>query len=390
MTIPDTRPILSLAGLDAAEHQQRLGPLPTLDAEALISLAERSGLTGRGGAGFPTAVKVRAVAAARGRAVVVGNAMEGEPVSHKDAVLLASVPHLVLDGLVLVGRALGASRLILAVGPEVSAHGLEQAARRRKVEVKRLFGGFVAGQETALVNQIDGGPPLPRDPHVRVTTKGVGGKPTLVSNVETLAQLALVARLGVDWFRSFGTHEDPGTSLFTIAGSVARPGVVEAQRGSRLVDVIASAGPIDPAAVLVGGYHGAWLPAAALETPLTRTALAPYGATVGAGVLYVLDIQACPLKVSADIAGYLAGEVAGQCGPCINGLPRMADALGRLANRGRDPRLVAEIERMRQLVVGRGACAHPDGTARFVASTMRTFAHHVDAHLDGYCPVSTS
>jgi len=387
LALPVARPLLSLAGLDATDHLDRLGPLPRLGPEALIELAERSGLTGRGGAGFPTAIKVRAVAAARGRAVVVANAMEGEPLSHKDAVLLANVPHLVLDGLELVGRALGASRRILAVGPEVASAAVEAAARGRNVEVLRLSGGFVAGQETALVNQIDGRPAVPRDPSVRVTSKGVGGRPTLVSNIETLAQLALVARMGSDWFRSYGTAEDPGTSLFTISGSVARPGVVEAPRGSRLMDVLTSAGPRDPAAVLVGGYHGAWVPAAALDTRLTRSELAPYNASVGAGVLYVLDTHTCPLRASADIASYLAGEVAGQCGPCINGLPRMADSLQRLAKGGRDPRLVTEIERLRRLVDGRGACAHPDGTARFVASTMRTFADHVDSHLDGYCPV---
>jgi NADH:ubiquinone oxidoreductase subunit F (NADH-binding) len=386
LTIPDTRPILSLAGLDPAEHLRRLGPLPVLSSEELISIAERSSLTGRGGAGFPTSAKLRALAAAGSRPVIVGNAMEGEPLSRKDAVLLASVPSLVLDGLELVARALGASRQILAVGPEVPSEHAETAARGRAVEVLRLSGGFVAGQETALVNQIDGRPALPKDPLVRVTTKGVGGRPTLVSNVETLAQLALVARFGVDWFRSIGSPDDPGSSLFTVSGSVARPGVVEAARGTRLADVVAPLCPLDPAAVLVGGYHGAWLPASALETSLSRDALAPYGATVGAGVLYVLDTRTCPLRVSADIAGYLAGEAVGQCGPCINGLPRMADALGRLASGRRDPTLLAEIDRMRLLVTGRGACAHPDGTARFVASTLRTFASHVDAHLDGRCP----
>ncbi len=384
--LPDTRPILSLAGLDAAEHARRLGPLPRLGVEALIQLAEHSGLTGRGGAGFPAAIKIRSVAAGRGRAVVVGNAMEGEPLSQKDAILLGSVPHLVLDGLELVSRALGASRMVLAVGPDVPSRPVEALARARGVQVKRLTGGFVAGQETALVSQIDGRPGVPRDPLVRVTVKGVGGKPTLVSNIETLAHLALVARLGGDWFRSAGHPDDPGTSLFTISGAVARPGVVEAARGSRLADVLASAGPVDPAAVLVGGYHGAWVPASALDTPLTRAALAPYGATMGAGVLYVLDTHTCPLKMASGVARYLADEVAGQCGPCINGLPRMADSLTRLANHGRDTRLPAEIDRLRRLVTGRGACAHPDGTARFVASTMATFDKHVEAHLAGYCP----
>jgi NADH:ubiquinone oxidoreductase subunit F (NADH-binding) len=364
-----------------------LGPLPDLDARALVALAEASGLTGRGGAGFPAAIKIRAVAEGRRAPVVVGNAMEGEPLSHKDDVLLNRSPELVLDGLALVGRALRARRVILAVGPEISADRvLAAVARRRGIEVRRLTGGFVAGQETALVNQLDGRGTLPRDPLTRVTTRGVGGRPTLVSNAETLAQLALAARFGADWFRSVGTPDDPGTSLFTISGAVARPGVVEAARGTRLSEVLAPAEPSEVAAVLVGGYHGAWVPAAALDTPLTRSALEPFGASVGAGVLHVLDRGTCPLETAARIASYLADQSAAQCGPCINGLPRMADSLSRLARGSTDARLPAEIGRLRALVTGRGACAHPDGTARLVGSTMSTFDDHVAAHLAGWCP----
>jgi len=357
-------------------------PLPRLGAEGLLELAESCGLTGRGGAGFPTAVKLRAVAGHR--PVIVGNALEGEPLSGKDAVLLARSPGLVLDGLTLVGTALGARRLLLATGPDVDPSGLEPAARARGIEVQRVPGGFVAGQESALVSRLSGGPGLPRDPLVRVTTRGVDGRPTLVSNVETLAQLALAARYGAEWYRSVGTTEDPGTSLFTISGSVRRPGVVEAPRGSRLVDVLAGAEPVNPVAVLVGGYHGAWV--TRLDVPLTRSALAPYSAAVGAGVLHVLGAGSCPVRVAADIVGYLAAEGAGQCGPCVNGLPRMATTLSRLAAGVRDPGLVRELERLVPLVSGRGACAHPDGTTRLVASTLRTFRPHIDAHLDGRCP----
>lgn len=363
------------------------GPLPSLDLASLLALAEEIGLTGRGGAGFPAAIKIHAVAQAGRRGVVVANGMEGEPLSHKDAVLLTTAPDLVLDGLTLVADALGARRRILAVGPEIDPRPATESARRRGgIDVRPLRGGFVAGQETALVNQLDGRVGVPRDPSVRVTTRGVGGRPTLVSNVETLAHLALAARFGADWFRSVGTEEDPGTSLFTIGGSVARPGVVEAARGTRLSAVLAPAGPIDVAAVLVGGYHGAWVPAAALDTRLTRSALTPYGATVGAGVLHVLAHGTCPLREAADIATYLAGESAAQCGPCVNGLPKMADSLQRLARGSTDARLPAEIDRLRRLVIGRGACAHPDGTARMVASTLATFEDHVAAHLAGRCP----
>ncbi len=363
------------------------GPLPDLSLPELLRLAEETGLTGRGGAGFPAAIKLRSLAEAGRAPVVVGNGMEGEPLSHKDALLLRQSPGLVLDGLELVSRALGARRTVLAVGPEIDPRPAQTAARRRDIEVRHLTGGFVAGQETALLNQLEGRAPVPRDPLTRVTTRGLDGRPTLVSNVETLAHLALAARFGAGWFRAVGLPDDPGTSLVTVTGAVDHEGVVEVARGTTVADLIDPAGPHPGVqAVLVGGYHGAWVPATDVHVRLTRADLAPYGASVGAGIVHVLAGDACPLRAAADMTSYLAGESAAQCGPCINGLPRIADSLQRLAHGSRDPRLPAEIERLRGLVVGRGACAHPDGTARLVASTMRVFDAHVAAHLSGWCP----
>lgn len=363
------------------------GPLPSLSLLELLRLAEETGLTGRGGAGFPSAVKLRSVADAGRGSVVVGNGMEGEPLSHKDALLLTRSPDLVIDGLVLVSRALGARRTILAVGPETDPRPAQAAARSRGIEVQHLSGGFVAGQETALLNQLEGRAPVPRDPLTRVTTRGLHGRPTLVSNVETLAHLALAARFGAAWFRGVGLAEDPGTSLVTITGAVDHEGVVEVARGTSLADLVAPAGPHPGVqAVLVGGYHGAWVPVSDFHIRLTKADLAPFGASVGAGIVHVLAGDACPLRAAADMTTYLAGESAAQCGPCLNGLPRIADSLQRLAHGVRDPRLPAEIDRLRGLVVGRGACAHPDGTARLVASTLRVFDAHVAAHLSGWCP----
>jgi NADH:ubiquinone oxidoreductase subunit F (NADH-binding) len=380
------RRILDGAGADHAAHLARYGPLPSLSLDSVLRAVRDSGLTGRGGAGFPTAIKVRAVADGARRPVVVGNGMEGEPLSSKDSVLLTRNPHLVLDGLEVLASAMRARRAILATGPDVDPAPARAAARRRRVDVVPLEGGFVAGQETALVNRLNGGAGVPRDPFTRVTESGVDGRPTLVLNAETLAQVALVVRYGADWFRSAGTAEDPGTSLFTLTGAVDHPGVVEAPRGSSLRDVLQPARPQDPMAVLVGGYHGAWVPGSDLDVRLTREDLAPYRASVGAGVLHVLDDTTCPIGFAADVVDYLASESARQCGPCLNGLPRMAHDLKRLAAGVRDRRLPTEVQRMATLVSGRGACAHPDGTARFVGSTLDVFRAHVAAHLDGWCP----
>lgn len=371
------------------------GPGPRPGLEELLALVDDAGLTGRGGAGFPTARKLRSVAGTR--PVVVGNAMEGEPLSSKDAVLLQVAPQLVVDGLLVLGIALGARRLLLATGPEVGSGPVRAAATGTPVEVRDLDGGFVAGQESALVRQLDGGPAVPTDPLVPVRQRGVGGHPTLVLNAETLAQLSLVARHGAGWFREVGTASDPGTFLVTVTGAsgalVPHPGVLEVARGAGLGSVLRRAGtdPRSVQAVLVGGYHGAWV--TDLSTDLSREGLAPWGAAPGAGVLHVLSHADCPLAVAADIASYLAGSSARQCGPCLNGLPRLAELLTRLAtgpglDPGFDHGLATEIDRVRRLVTGRGACAHPDGTARLVASTLRVFEDHVAAHLAGRCPAS--
>lgn len=361
------------------------GRVPEVSLSALLTAVEASGLSGRGGAGFPTSTKLRAVAEGRRRPVVVANAMEGEPLSDKDAVLLDRNPALVLDGLEIVGRATRCRRCILAVHQDMDTLALDPALRGRRVELARLGGGFVAGQESALVNQLNGRAPLPSDQFRRVTQVGVDGRPTLVLNAETLAHLALVARHGAAWFRSAGLADDPGTSLFTISGSVGRPGVVEAARGSRLVDVLEPAVPVEPAAVLVGGYHGGWVPVRELGVRLTRSDLAPYHAAVGAGVLHVLGADVCPLEMADQVVTYLAAESARQCGPCVNGLPRLASTMHRLASGVRDDPLPLELDRVARLVSGRGACAHPDGTARFVGSTLHTFAEHVEEHLHGHC-----
>ncbi len=390
----DTRRLFSAPGPSLREHLATFGALP--EHVDLPGLLESAGLLGRGGAGFPSARKLRGVAL-QGNGIVVGNAAEGEPASDKDRTLLFAAPHLVLDGLVLAARAVGARQAYLTTArPDVARHLREQVALRRdrlRIRVVEVLDRFVSGEESALVNAINGRPGIPSDRSVRVYQRGVRGRPTLVHNVETLAHVALLARFGTAWFRSVGTDEEPGTFLATVSGAVSAPGVYEVGFGTPLRSLLDWAGGSAhyPQAVLVGGFHGAWVPGHEVaSTRMTRTSLAAYGASVGAGVVAVLGRDRCGLVESAGVASYLADQVAGQCGPCINGLPRMADALTRLARRERDPRLVDEVQRMRGLVVGRGACAHPDGTARFVASTMHTFADEIAVHLGGGCSVQAA
>ncbi|SNY56915.1 NADH-ubiquinone oxidoreductase-F iron-sulfur binding region domain-containing protein [Paractinoplanes atraurantiacus] len=358
------------------------GPLPTPDAAQLVGMARDAGLTGRGGSGFPLWRKLNAVIASGRPPVIIANGAEGEPASGKDKALLAYQPHLVLDGLQLVARAARASTAHLYV-PRPSALRAVLAARRDPIPVTLVAApdAFVSGEESAVASAVAGRGAVPADKLTRLPDTG-----TLVQNVETLAHLAMIARYGAGWFRAAGTYDEPGTFLATVSGAVAAPGVLEAGYGVTLGSLIAAAGGPAGAlsAVLVGGYHGAWVPADP-ELPISRAALAPFGASPGAGVVMALPSGACGLTENARIAGCLAGQSAGQCGPCVNGLPRLAATLADLAAFRSRPGLPAEVDRLTRLVTGRGACRHPDGTARLIASAMRAFSADVAAHLSGRC-----
>jgi NADH:ubiquinone oxidoreductase subunit F (NADH-binding) len=377
-----------------AEHHRTHGVLPDGTQGALIGQIAAAGLTGRGGAAFPTARKVAAVRAARGDAVVVGNGAEGEPASRKDAALLWHAPHLVLDGLQLAATATAARSAVLCVhGGRTNlrlhlqaAIAVRQAAGldRLPVELVETPPRFLAGEETALIRFLGGGPAVPAFRQHRVTERGVGGRPTLVQNVETLAHLALIARHGPGWFAAIGTADEPGSMLCTITQADGSSGVAEAAAGTPLRQLLRLDEGVQ--AVLAGGYHGGWIAAAeARDLRLCNADLKPAGAFAGAGVLAALPAACCGLAETANVARYLALESAGQCGPCLNGLPRIAAALGVLAR----PRpATAELESLRRwagLVPGRGACHHPDGTARFVASALRVFAAEIAGHARGRC-----
>jgi NADH:ubiquinone oxidoreductase subunit F (NADH-binding) len=384
ITSPRVPYLFDAPGPTLAEHTATWGALPTTVHAG--RLAEAVQLTGRGGAGFPTAAKIRSVAEAAARTgrapVVVGNGAEGEPAAAKDAMLLARAPHLVLDGLSLVSRTLGAAEVFLAA-EAASLSGVQRSLVERHdglpVQVHPTTPTFLAGEESALVSAIDGGAALPlaKDPPVR--HRGVARRPTLVLNVETLARLALTAR---------GHRDAADRTLLTRRqprGGVCAADVVDVDRGERLGDVLDLGADVQ--AVLVGGYHGTWLPTAVAHgVALTRDGLAGAGASLGAGVLAALPSDRCGLRETARVVGYLAGASAGQCGPCLNGLPRIAAALGVLARPAAPPpTLLSDVHRWCGLVTGRGACRHPDGSVRFVASALTIFGDELRAHERGRC-----
>jgi NADH:ubiquinone oxidoreductase subunit F (NADH-binding) len=376
------------------EHQHLHGPLPgRLDRKSLLAAVEQSGLRGRGGAGFPTALKFRAVAGGRGRKVVLANGVEGEPPSGKDKVLLRYVPHLVLDGVEVAARAVGADQAIVAVSqaaPRETAV-LQSALRARggsdhvEIRIEVVPEAFVAGEETALANAVAGGPPRPTATPPRPFERGVDGRPTLVQNVETLAQLALIARHGPAWFREIGTRDEPGSVLVTLSGAVQLPGVYEVPLGTPLGDLVAEAGGAtqSPRAILVGGYFGTWLDAGtALTCELSEASLGAAGALLGARAVVVLPEGSCALAEVARVSRFLADESAGQCGPCVYGLEAIAHTTATLLQAGSfDGEL--RIRRWLDQVDGRGGCRHPDGAARFIRSALDVFADEVAVHMRG-------
>ena len=366
-----------------------LGPRPAgVDVEAAVAAA---GLVGRGGGGFPTARKLAAVRGRRRAPVLVANAAEGEPLSAKDATLLARAPHLVLEGIVLAARAVGArdAYLCLPAGsPPVPA--VQDALQRHDlagvtVTLAPVPDRYVASEESALVQLLSGGPARPTSRPPRPAERGVRGAPTLVLNAETLADVALAVHCGPEWYRAVGDPAEPGTLLVTVAGAVPAPGVVELPTGTPAGTALAAAGAGDVGAVLTGGYGGAWLPAAVVrDVPLTHAGLRTVGGVLGPGILAVLPRHACGLAETAAIARYLAGQSAGQCGPCVFGLPDIAGALEAAVTGG--PHAVAALAAVRRWTAtlpGRGACRHPDGAARLVASALRVFAADLSAHVSG-------
>ncbi|WBB67031.1 NADH-quinone oxidoreductase subunit NuoF family protein [Micromonospora sp. WMMD812] len=376
--------------LDLAAHEQVHGPVGPMEPASLLRLAEGIQLKGKGGAGFPFARKLRAVLESCERqdlsAVVVVNATEGEPGSWKDKVLLTRAPHLILDGAALAAYALDAEEIVIGVTDDVvGRESLTEALAERRMPVPATIvtvpHRFISGEGGALVNGINGLPHIPPGTKKRSSDSGVGGLPTLLSNAETFAQLAVAARLGPYEYAAVGTDDEPGTVLLTVTGAAGRPAVVECAGGTPLRDILDLCEVPDGPGILTGGYHGKWITAEAADrAEISRKGLAAVGGTLGAGIMIPLGADTCPLGEAAQVVRYLAGESAGQCGPCRMGLPDLARAVD-LAVAGSRP---ADVVRAAAgEVKGRGACSHPDGTARFALSAIEVFVEDLRLHSTG-------
>ena len=378
--------------LDLEAHRDIFGPLPRLSAEELISMTEQVDLRGQGGAAFPFARKLSAVVKNAEdndcAPVVVVNATEGEPGSAKDKMLMIRSPYLILSGAALVAEAIGAEEIVVGVaGNELANRSMEAAIAaepglRKIARVVQMPDRFISGESGALVRGINGKRPVPPGRKVLASDFGVADLPTLLSNASTFAQLAVLALLGPERFAAVGMPEEPGTVLLSVGGSAANPAVVEVPTGVPLAAVLDICQAPAGDGVLVGGYHGMWLPAGtAYVVPVSREGLAAVGGTLGSGIVLPLGDGTCPLGEVSRIASYLAGESAGQCGPCKLGLPSIARALAALIDGSGGIEALDVARRSAAGVAGRGACSHPDGVTRFVLSALDVFTEDLAAHV---------
>lgn len=360
---------------------------------------ERSGLLGRGGGGFETFRKVSLIKEQRSNhKVVVVNAMEGEPAAYKDAHLLRTNPHLVLDGAEVLAGIVHADHIIVCVArdrsrviDQVHAAIAERegragrAGRGLSITLETPPGRYVAGEESALVHWLNDHESLPQFRPEKPSILKLRRHPVLVENAETCADVALIARFGATWFRSLGTASHPGSTLVTVSGGVDRPKVLEVAIGTPVRQILAAASAdTAPQAIVVGGYGGVIMGPEILDLPYSNDSFGPLGASVGAGILCPIPAASCGLAEMGRVVAWMANESARQCGPCAFGLPALSDDLSRIVHGTRDAReALHRLHQRTKEIEGRGACRHPDGVIRFVRTGLATFEGDVTKHVSG-------
>jgi NADH:ubiquinone oxidoreductase subunit F (NADH-binding) len=331
---------------------------------------------------------------------VVANGEEGEPTSLKDRYLLRVRPHLVIDGMLRTARAVGATDLVIYLADHTAERSallalteLDESDVRVdagiEIEVVAVERSYIGGEETAAVRAIDGGPAKPTTKPPRPFEIGVSGEPTLVQNVETIANVPFIALHGDEGFRAYGTERSPGTILFTACGRCTAPGLYEIPLGLPMAEIFDLAGGFSesPRGFLMGGYFAGMLGARGVELPVTYDELREAGSGLGCGAVTAFGVHDCPVCVAAEVMSYFSDEQSGQCGVCTRGTASMADALQALAVATAKEEQLRNLARWSQSLRGRGACALLDGAATLAATLLREFPGIVDAHLRSCCEI---
>lgn len=385
--------------------------LTTMTPEQVVATVKDSGLRGRGGAGFPTGLKWSFTAPiAADQKYIICNADEGEPGTFKDRLILEGDPHSIIEAMAIAGYAVGADQGIVYIRGEyhLSIERLQRAAARARelgllgkdifgtgfnfdLQIRTGAGAYVCGEETALIESLEGkrGEPRLKPPYPGVA--GLWGKPTVVNNVETLANIPPIILKGAEWFRGIGTEKTPGTKVFTMLGDITNQGLIEVPMGITLREVIYGVGGGIPNGrgfklAQTGGTSGGCLPKEFLDLPMDYDSLAEAGSALGSGALLVIDDSHCIVDVLRSFMKFFQHESCGQCTPCREGTARLYQLFSDLAagKAGQDAvQLIKELCQTMQLssLCGLGQSA-PNG----VVTALQYFEEEIQRHAAGECP----
>jgi len=380
--------------------------------EEIIDEIKRSGLRGRGGAGFPTGRKWEFARSAPGDIkYIICNADEGDPGAFMDRSVLEGDPHSVLEGMIIAAKAIGANkgfiycraeyplalkRVDIAIS-QAREYGLLgedilESGFDFDIEIYQGAGAFVCGEETALIMSIEGkrGNPRPRPPYP--AQKGLWGSPTVINNVETLANVPKIILNGGDWFASIGTEKSKGTKVFALTGDVNNIGLVEVPMGTSLRTIIFDIGGGIPKkrkfkAVQLGGPSGGCIPEKYLDTPVDYESITELGAIMGSGGMIVMDDRTCMVDMARFFLRFIQEESCGKCTPCREGTRRMLEILDRITEGKGEPGDIELLEKLSYMIKDTALCGLGQTGPNPVLSTLRHFREEYEAHIyEKRCP----
>ncbi|WP_041077340.1 NADH-quinone oxidoreductase subunit NuoF [Thermotoga caldifontis] len=386
--------------------------LTEMTPEQVIEEIKRSGLRGRGGAGFPTGLKWELTRKAKGdRKYVVCNADEGDPGAFMDRSILEGDPHTVLEAMAIAGYAIGAQQGYIYVRAEypLAIERLQIAIAQAReygflgknilgtdfnfdIEIRIGAGAFVCGEETALIASIEGKRGQPRVKPPYPAQSGVWGCPTVINNVETLACIPPIIIKGAEWFRSIGTASSPGTKVFALAGKITNTGLVEVPMGITLRELLYEIGGGSSTgkkikAVQTGGPSGGCIPSEYFDTPVDYESLQKLGAIMGSGGMIVMDEDDCMVDVAKFFLEFTVDESCGKCTPCREGTRQMLKILEKITSGEGTEEDLQELETLGNIIKDTSLCGLGQTAPNPVLSTLRYYRHEYEAHVkEKRCP----
>jgi len=397
---------ISAGGYKAIEKVLKGSP------EDVIEEIKKSGLRGRGGAGFPTGLKWEMARNAQGDdKYIICNADEGDPGAFMDRAVLEGNPHSVIEGMLIGGYAIGAKRGYVYIRAEypLAVERLKKALWQAKernligrnilnsgfnfdIKIKLGAGAFVCGEETALIASIEGKRGMPRSKPPFPVQKGLFGKPTVINNVETLANIPYIITKGAEWFASYGTESSKGTKVFALTGKVKNTGLIEVPLGITLREIIFDIGGgieggRELKAVQTGGPSGGCIPASLIDTPVDYESLARVGSIMGSGGMIIMDETDCMVNVAQYFLQFTQSESCGKCVPCRIGTKRLLEILQRITSGRGKPEDLEKLEKLSNDIKATSLCGLGQTAPNPVLSTLKYFRHEYEAHIfEKKCP----